>query len=275
MKLLALASSALALHAAAPASSVQYVLARQQADGGFAEPGGRSTAALTAWAVLALAAAGTQPAHATDAAAFLARQEPGSATDLELTTLAIAALGHPVDGLAAQIEGLRRPDGRIGALTTSTVWGVLALRTAGHAAGPTTVRWLLRQQTRAGGWSWVPGGHADVDDTSIAVQALRSAGVSRRGRALTRALAFLRATQNADGGFGQVRGAPSNAQSTARALQAFAAAGLSAGTAARAYLKRLHRQDGSYRSSARSATTPLRVTAQVVPALLGRPFPLG
>ena len=275
MKLLALGFAAVALHGSAAATPVQYVASRQQPDGGFAEPGGRSTAGLTAWAVLALKAAGQQPARPTDAAAFLARQEPMSATDLELTTLAISALGHPVDSLAGQIAALRRPDGRIGALTNSTTWGVLALRAAGKPVDPATVHWLVHRQSSSGGWSWYPGGRPDSDDTAITVQALRSVGVPGRSRVVTRALSFIRTTQNRDGGFGQTHGAPSNAQSTAWALQAFAAAGRNAGSAARAYLRRLRRADGSYRYSARYATTPLWVTSQVVPALLGRPFPLG
>jgi hypothetical protein len=197
-----------------------------------------------------------------------------SAADLELTTLALEALGHPVDSLAGQIAGLRRPDGRIGALTSSTTWGVLALRAAGKRVDPSTIRWLVRRQSASGGWSWYPGGRADSDDTAVTLQALRSAGIPRGSRVLTRALTFLRSVQNGDGGFGRTRGAPSNARSTARALQAFAAAGRSAGAAARAYLQRLRRRDGSYRYSAQQTTTPLRVTAEVVPALLGRPFPL-
>jgi hypothetical protein len=40
------------------------------------------------------------------------------------------------------------------------------------------------------------------------------------------------------------------------------------------YLARLRRPDGSYRYSARYVTTPVWVTAQVLPALFGKPFPL-
>ena len=54
---LAVAVVALAL-AASPAD---YVASRQQADGGFAEPGQSSDPSLTAWAVLGLSAAGREP----------------------------------------------------------------------------------------------------------------------------------------------------------------------------------------------------------------------
>ena len=46
------------------------------------------------------------------------------------------------------------------------------------------------------------------------------------------------------------------------------------GTEAVAYLKRLQRPDGSFRYSARYTTTPVWVTAQVLPALARKAFPL-
>ena len=45
----------------AAATVLSFVQGRAQPDGGYAEPGGRSTVALTATAVLALRAAGAQP----------------------------------------------------------------------------------------------------------------------------------------------------------------------------------------------------------------------
>ena len=41
------------------------------------------------------------------------------------------------------------------------------------------------------------------------------------------------------------------------------------------YLARLRNSDGSYRYSRRYAVTPVWVTAQVLPALMRRAFPLG
>jgi hypothetical protein len=40
------------------------------------------------------------------------------------------------------------------------------------------------------------------------------------------------------------------------------------------YLRSLRRDDGSYRYSRRYVTTPVWVTAQVLPAVLRKPFPL-
>ena len=274
MRAIALIAAALSLHGAVPAQSVEYVQARQQQDGGFAERGGRSTPGLTAWSVLALKAAGRAPQKPIEAAAYLARQETPTATDVELTLLALAALGHEVRVLADRVDDLRKPDGRIGPLVNSTLWGVLALRAAGRPARPPTIAWIVRNQHRSGGWPWAPGGPPDTDDTAVAIQALRAAGMSPRSRPILRGLAYLRRAQRPDGGFAQLPGGRSNAQSTAWAMQAFAAAGRDPGLAPQRYLARLRRPDGSYRYSAGYTTTPLWVTAQVLPALSGKPFPL-
>ena len=71
------------------------------------------------------------------------------------------------------------------------------------------------------------------------------------------------------------KGRESDAQSTAWAIQGLLAAGQRPSAAAFRYLSRLRRGDGSYRYSTRYGTTPVWVTAQVLPALTGRPFPIG
>jgi hypothetical protein len=106
------------------------------------------------------------------------------------------------------------------------------------------------------------------------VQALRATGVSSRSRAVRRGLAYLRRLQRRDGGFALQPGRSSDAQSTAWAIQAFLAAGKKPGSAAFRYLAGLRRPDGSYRYSKRYVTTPVWVTAQVMPALARKPFPL-
>ena len=91
---------------------------------------------------------------------------------------------------------------------------------------------------------------------------------------MRRALVALRTFQNRDGGFGLTKGRESDAQSTAWAIQALISAGQTPGKPPFRYLSRLRRADGSYRYSIRYGTTPVWVTAQVVPALAGKPFPL-
>jgi len=270
--LAALAIAAVAAPAAGPVDrAASYLTTRQQTDGGFAEPGGQSDAALTAWSALALAATGRRPAGAAD---YLSGKPAGDATDVALHALALRALGRSAEDELARLESLRSPNGRIGPLVDSTIWAVLALRAAGRPAGAATVRYLRRMQARSGGWSWTPRGAPDSNDTAAAVEALRAAGVAPRSSTVRRAIRFLGRFQNRDGGFALVRGRASDAQSTAWAVQAYLAAGRRPPPRARSYLLRLRRSDGSFRYSRRYAVTPTFVTAQVVPALAGKAFPL-
>jgi prenyltransferase beta subunit len=264
------AAAAVFVSALAVASPSSYLAAHQQPDGGFAEPGGRSDPALSAWSVLALAAAGSPPAHAAE---YLSHAPAVDATDIALRILALRALGEPADAFLDRLASVRRADGRIGPLVDSTIWGAIAFRAAGRPAGTQTVRYLVRQQRRSGGWSWYPNGAPDTNDTAAAIEALRAAGV--HGRTIRRGLAYLRRFERRDGGFALTPGRASDSQSTAWAIQAFVAAGARPPARASAYLARMRRPDGSYRYSARYAVTPALVTAQVLPALLRKPFPLG
>lgn len=256
-------------------TSVAYLLARQGADGGFAEPGRRSDPALSAWVLLALQAAGSQALgreREAIAVEYLLKQPAADTSALALRILALRAAGAPVDALVERLGSLRRADGRIGPLVNSTIWSVLALRSAGRPAGTQTLAYLRRQQGRSGGWSWAPGGAADSNDTAAAIQALRAAGVG--GTPIARGVTYLRGLQNRDGGFALIRGRASDTQSTAWAIQAFLAAGKQPPRGAQDFLARMRRSDGSYRYSARYVTTPTWVTAQVLPALARKPFPL-
>ena len=261
MKVLALAL----LIAVTPA---QYLQSRQQPDGGFAEPRASAGPQLTAWAALALTAAGAPPVNTLD---YLRAHEGElrSTTDFALVASAELALGGRADTLLDRLEPAR--DGSFGQVN-ATIWAVFALRQAGRAVPAGTVRFLLAQQRRSGGWSWARSGGADSNDTAAAIQALRALGVS--GKPIERGLAYLRRLQNRDGGFELAEGRGSDAQSTAWAIQAFLAAGKRPERGAYGYLARLRQKDGSYRYSARYTTTPVWVTSQVLLALSGKPFPL-
>jgi prenyltransferase beta subunit len=198
--------------------------------------------------------------------------ELARATDVELVAVAESALGRRPDALLARIRKLRHSNGRIGSTVNSTIWGILALRQARERAPRAAVRFVLRRQSRAGGWGWSARGASDSNDTAAAIQALRAAGV--RGKPIRRALAYLERLQNRDGGFELSPGRGSDAQSTAWAIQAFVAAHKRVPRGSIAYLRRLRRSDGSFRYSARYATTPVWVTSQVLPALARRAFPL-
>jgi hypothetical protein len=272
---LKLAVLAAALVAATPISTgAGFLQARQLPDGSFAERGQPGYLQLTAWATLGLTAAGTGPRARGLTIKYLAAQEAGltSPTDIALAALAEQALGQPADRLLARLRRLQRADGSVGGLVNGTAWSVLAFRGSGSRIQPRTIRWLLSRQTRAGGWGWSPRGGADSNDTAAVVEALRSASVT--GRPISRALGFLLRFRNRDGGFELTHGRGSDAQSTAWTVQAFAAARKPPPRGALAYLRRLQRSDGSFRYSTRYVTTPVWVTAQVLPALARKAFPL-
>lgn len=271
---LKLAVLAAALLAAAPLPrGTSFLQARQLADGSFAERGQAGYPQLTAWATLGLRASGSVPRSRAATAKYLASHETdlGSATDLALVALAEQALGQSPDSVLARLRTLERPNGSVGGLVNGTAWTVIAFRAAGEPVPQGAIRWLLALQSRRGGWGWTAGA-ADSNDTAAVVQALRAAGV--RGRPIRRALSFLLRYRNRDGGFELTPGRGSDAQSTAWAIQAFLAAGKTPPRGAFAYLKRRQRADGSFRYSARYTTTPVWVTAQVLPALARKPFPL-
>jgi Squalene-hopene cyclase C-terminal domain/Prenyltransferase and squalene oxidase repeat len=253
VRLLAALAAATAL-----ATPTGYLQAQQREDGGFGD------AQLTAWATLGLAAAGADTGRAAE---YLAAQEPKEITDVALVAMARAVAGDRPENLLPRLRA-HRPGRQVNA----TIWTVLALRQAGEPAPAGLVRSLLAAQRPSGGWSWLAGGAPDANDTAAAVQALRAAGVN--GPAIDRGVAFLRRHQNPDGGFELTLGRGSDTQSTAWAIQALLAAGKAPGQAAFRYLARMRRPDGSYRYNARYVTTPLWVTAQVLPALARKPFPL-
>jgi Prenyltransferase and squalene oxidase repeat len=253
-------------------TGAEYVQSHQVQGGGFAEPGGSPSPELTAWAALGLRAAGG--GASTSALSYLVAHEAEltDLTDVELIAMAESVLGRRPERLLARIKAANKPSGRIGPTVNSTTWAVLALRQAREKAPRGAIRYLLRAQARSGGWGWSPGGAPDSNDTAAAIQALRAAGT--RGTPIRRGLAYLRRLHNRDGGFELTPGRGSDTQSTAWAIQAFLAAGKAVPKGAFGYVHRMRRSDGSYRYSARYVTTPVWVTAQVLPALAGRPFPL-
>lgn len=261
----------LLLATAIAATPAGFLQAHQQPGGGFAESGGTAGPELTAWAALGLHAGGADTGGALQ---YLQARENAlpELTDAELVGVAEGALGRTPSVLLDRIRSAQRPDGRIGPNVNSTIWGILALRQSGVRAPRASVRFLLRQQARSGGWAWYLHGQPDSNDTAAAIEALRASGVG--GAPIRRGLAYLLRLRNADGGFELTPGRGSDAQSTAWAVQAFVAARKPVPKRAFAYLHSLRRPDGSYRYSKRFVTTPVWVTAQVLPALARKPFPL-
>ncbi len=256
--------AALLAAAALAVTPASFVRSHQLPDGGVGEAQGGPSPELTAWAALGLRAAGADTGNAL---AYLEANEGklDTSTSIALVAVAEAALGADPSGLLARLPARPRA-------VNEAIWELVALRQARRPAPKALVTYILRSQAAKGGFGWARGIRPDSNDTAFAVQALRAAGV--RGRPVSRALSFLRTLERRDGGFELTRGRGSDAQSTAVAVQAFVAAGAAPPGRAFSYLADLRRLDGSYRYSSSYVTTPVWVTAQVLPALARKPFPL-
>jgi energy-coupling factor transport system substrate-specific component len=281
--------------ASATSRAVSYLVGAQNSDGGFGGgPGASSNQLHTGWAALGLAAGGRNPADVVrggNSVVDYIRAHAGSLDDtgeLERTILvlrasSLSARDFAGRDLVAELKRRQRTNGSWLGNIGFTHYGVLALRAAGEKTGSAAVRrartWLLRVQGKDGGWGVAPGAGSDVDDTGAVLQAVAAGGL-RSGKRVERAVAFLKRNVNSDGGLGQLRGYSSNAQSTAWAVQGVIAVGRSAGVLKRKgrtaleYIRSLQTSSGMVRFSRSSSQTPVWVTAQAIPALAGKPFPL-
>jgi Squalene-hopene cyclase C-terminal domain/Prenyltransferase and squalene oxidase repeat len=281
-----------ALAAGGAADARRWLERAQNGDGGFgASPGDRSAVRMTGWAMLGLEAAGRNPldlrARGGTPVGYLRHRASAlrSAADLELAVLALAGAGESPyafggENLVAKIRAQRGADGSFSNQVNLTAFAVFALRSASvpRSELARSTAWLRRVQNRDGGWGSNPRIASDSDSTGAALQALAAAG--ERGRASARGVGYLRRAQLADGGLPLLRGGASNSQSTSWAVQGAVAAGASpaslesSGRTPLDYLAAQQAGDGHYRYSQATDQTPVWVTAQALPALARRAFPL-
>ena len=187
---------------------------------------------------------------------------------MALRVLALDALGERVDdGLLSRLR-----EHRPGTLVNETIWTVIALRAVGEEPPATFVQAILAAQAKSGAFSWSVAVCPTRTTRRRLSEALRAAGAWRAAidpRASSHCASFrdkrrrLRADERS-----RVR-RPVDRVGDPGADQR----GAAAGKAPFRYLSRVRRADGSYHYSARYATTPVWVTAQVLPALTGKPFP--
>lgn len=259
--------------------------------GGFAE--GRGTdPTITSWGALAIAAApGAWKGDEAPLRRAVVRTLGPTLADAEHGAVTLAAWGadpRAVAGrdLVREILAAQRPDGSIGADTSTTAWGILALRAARLAPDAGAVirarDALERTQRPDGGWVLGAGSPGSGPNTTAdAVQALVAAGRTPRAPSLVRARRFLVAAQNPDGGFPAVVGGTSTALTTAWVALAVRALGERGGRAPwnraggpRAFLTRLQRPDGAVRNTAAASTGSVWATSQTALALAGRRLPI-
>jgi prenyltransferase beta subunit len=271
--------------------ATRYLLAAQNADGGYGPaPGQPSDGLFSGWTALGLASAGVPAGDVRHGGASLLdaieRHPDRDTGSLERTILALASAGvsvrAPVQrGLVSALIARRRPDGSFGEQVNLTTFAILALRVAQVAPAADTLRWLAEQQDGDGGFGFGPrGGTSDPDDTGAVLEAL--AGDPAAAAVRSRAVSYLRRVQDEDGGFASAPGSGSNAQSTAWAVQGLIAAGVDpAGLRARGaasplgYLVSLTAADGRVAYARGVVQTPVWVTAEALMALEGQALPIG
>ena len=256
--------------------AVDFVAARQTANGCYAEPGGEPSPELTAWVAMGLRAVRAPvPAGARRCLARSARSARVP-TDAQRTILGLVAAGGDPrrDGgvdLVARVRRQVRRDGSIPPTVNATAFGAVALRAAGAPVPASVRRAILRAQQPGGAWGL--GGLPDSNITAAAIEALVATGSGARSRPVSRGVTALGRFRHA-GGYGLTPSSPPDAQSTAWVAQALVAAGSDPGPALTA-LRRLQRPDGSFAYRRGQAITPVWVTAQALPALAGRALPIG
>ncbi|MCW5849429.1 MAG: terpene cyclase/mutase family protein [Anaerolineae bacterium] len=290
--------------AGSAATALNWLRARQQADGSFASETFR--VGLTLDVVLAASAAGEDVGAwrteggrtvldflAAGGAAYLDQGGAREAGKLLAGVVAAGGQPHAFGGrnLVQAVQATYHA-GRFGQSHWDQAWAILGLAAAGEVIPDEAVQTLLAAPTPEGGWAFAPGmGEADVDTTGLALQALAAASAPHDHPSLQNARLFLSRQQNDDGGFPAHRAtqtasragsaaSPSNAPSTALAVMGLLAIGTDplapgwqkGGRTPLDALLALQGPDGGLRGAA--GPNDVQATAQALPALLGKVYPL-
>jgi hypothetical protein len=253
---------------------------------------------VSAWVVMAIAAAGEDPADwpmgsNPSIVDYLAAHadEATSASDYARLIQAVVAAGEDpsdfagvdfVDLLLGEYSG-----GQIGdpSLVSDDFWGVVALIAAGESAASDivedSVAFIKDCQQSDGGWGYdvAASWGTDVDDTAAAIMALVAAGESPAGSgAVADGLLYIKSQQTDSGGFGFM--GASNPGTDSWAIDAIVAAGqnpTSAGWTKNGFtpvddLESFQNPDGSFDDYLGDPDPWM--TAYAIPAFLGEPYPV-
>jgi hypothetical protein len=282
---LTLLAGLIAAPAAQAANGAAYLASRLTKSGGFAEPGARPSVGLTQWTVMALRAADRDPARMKRSGGhtptyFLAQRAKkwSDAYELERGILAVVALGKNPESfggvnLVRKLRDKITRSGRIGKYANSTYWGVLALRAARSPIPKRSIDFIKSRQRSSGGFGYSSAAAPDSNDTAAAVMALRAGRVKCTGPVLRDAYAYMESLHNGDGGYSLGASSGSDSQSTGWVMQARNKCDLS-NTRAIGYLRDRQLPSGAFEYRAGLVQTPVWVTAQVLPGVRGRSYPI-
>jgi hypothetical protein len=281
------------------ADALNYLRSVQESDGKI------SDFSTSAWAVMAIAAAGEDPDDWKDDPAnpsivdYLAANAASAnkASDYARMLLAIAAADQdPTDFGGVDFVALLEAEhvsNQIGnaLYLNDDFWGVMGLIAAGQDPATSTiiqdgVAFILDNQNDIadggdGGWGSAPEAASDVDDTAAAIMALIAAGESPSLPAIADGLAYIKSTQMEGGGFPFF--GETNSASDSWGIDGIVAAGENPTDEDWESeqnknpvddLLSLQNPDGSFDLSQTTEANQKLWTSYAIPALLGVPYPV-
>lgn len=268
--------------------ALEYLRGLQRDDGGFGEE--KSLFSATCWAIMAIVSAnenledwkkgGRSPVDYLKQNIKEEIAKMGTA-DIARAILAIVYAGEdPRDfegyDLVKMLKERLKDNGQIGDYVYTTIWGSLALKSAGEDISK-SLEWLRSVQNPDGGFSWIEGEKSDCDDTSAAIQLLI---LAKDYQALNSAVEYLKTCQNPDGGIKYFGESASNSASDSWAIQALVAAGENPVNFKRNnisvvdHLLSLQSEEGFFKYTAYEVSNPGYMTASALMALLGKFHPI-
>ena len=279
----------------ATARALEWLHAQQQADGGYGSVGATVEAMLAIGANGYTAAEWRSPDSGVSLNSYILANgasfvtSPASAGKLAVA-VAATDVQYPV-GATRPISFYNPISGTFSTNSGDVAWAILGLRAMNLTVPAPAVSALKAAQQADGGWEWSPGWGTDTNTSSLALEALVSAGEPLTSTTIISGFEFLKTAQNTDGGFTYSPTSPwgtdSDTNSTAYVVQALKAIhqpvplGGSAifgslpitGTTPISYLLGMQLSSGAFEWQPGTGEN-LLATQQAVPGLLERPFPL-
>ncbi len=273
-------------------AAIAWLVAQQDASGGFIGFSGEPDPGTTIDAVLALSAAGETDSDAVRlaneylAANGTAFAEQGGGYAAKLVMAMVASGQDPTNlGGVNLVEMLTLDEESefCGGEVYDHALCVLGLVAAGQVVPEEWLSTLREYQIENGGWAFdgsMEAPMADSNTTAIVVQALISAGATPDQEPIVQALSYLTSVMAPDGGFAYAVAEPlvGDANSTGVVIQALIAAGEDPSSDtwgnATAALMAFQNESGAFRYMNDAPDDNLFATLQAIPALAGQPLPI-